>query len=1015
MANVNDAPTGSVTISGTATQGETLTASNTLADADGLGPISYQWQANGSNISGAIGDTLVLGEAQVGKTVTVVASYTDGHGTAETRTSSPTAAVANVNDAPTGSVAISGTPTQGETLTASNTLADADGLGPISYQWQANGSNISGAIGDTLVLGEAQVGKTVTVVASYTDGHGTAETRTSSPTAAVANVNDTPTGAPMVTGTATERQTLNADTSSIRDADGLGTFAYQWLRDGSAVTGATASTYLLGNTDVDARISVQVSYTDAHGTFESLTSASTSPVANVNDTPTGAPVVTGTATERQTLTADTSSIADGDGLGTFAYQWLRDGTAVTGATASTYLLGNADVNARMSVWVSYTDAHGTPESLTSAPTSPVANVNDTPTGAPVVTGTATERQTLNADTSSIRDADGLGTFAYQWLRDGTAVTGATASSYLLGNADVAAGMSVRVTYTDAHGTPESLTSASTSPVTNVNDAPTGAPLVTGTATERQTLTADTSLIADADGLGTFAYQWLRDGTAVTGATASTYLLGNADVDARMSVQVSYTDAHGTFESLTSAATSPVANVNDTPTGAPVVTGTATERQTLTADTSSIRDADGLGTFAYQWLRDGNVVTGATASTYLLGNADVDAQMSVQVAYTDAHGTFESLTSAADLAGGQRQRHAHRRAGGHRHRHRAPDAHRRHLVDRRCRRPRHLRLPVAARRQRRRRCHRQHLPARQCRRRRPHERAGDLHRRPRHVREPDQRGDRRRWPTSTTRPPARRQIGGTATERQTLTADTSSIADADGLGTFAYQWLRDGSAVAGATASTLPARQCRRRRPHQRAGGLHRRPRHVREPDQRSDLAGGQRQRHAHRRAGGHRHRHRAPDAHRRHLVDRRCRRPGYLRLPVAARRQRRHRCHRQQLPARQCRRRRPHQRAGGLHRRPRHAREPDQRGDRRRWSTSTTRPPAHRRSPAPPPSARRSPPTPRRSPTPTAWVPSPTSGCATVRPSPAPPPVPTCSATPTSTPASACRSRTPTPTARSRA
>ena len=36
-------PTGSVTISGTARQGETLTASNTLADADGLGTITYTW------------------------------------------------------------------------------------------------------------------------------------------------------------------------------------------------------------------------------------------------------------------------------------------------------------------------------------------------------------------------------------------------------------------------------------------------------------------------------------------------------------------------------------------------------------------------------------------------------------------------------------------------------------------------------------------------------------------------------------------------------------------------------------------------------------------------------------------------------------------------------------------------------------------------------------------------------------------------------------------------------------
>ena len=61
---INTAPTGSVTITGTATQGQTLTAAYTLADADGLGAISYQWQADGSNISGATSSTYTLTDDQ---------------------------------------------------------------------------------------------------------------------------------------------------------------------------------------------------------------------------------------------------------------------------------------------------------------------------------------------------------------------------------------------------------------------------------------------------------------------------------------------------------------------------------------------------------------------------------------------------------------------------------------------------------------------------------------------------------------------------------------------------------------------------------------------------------------------------------------------------------------------------------------------------------------------------------------------------------------------------------------
>ena len=200
----------------------------------------------------------------------------------------------------------------------------------------------------------------------------------------VANVNDLPVGVPVITGTVTEDQTLTADTSGISDADGLGAFSYQWLRNGAAITGATGSSYTLGDADVGQQISVQVFYTDGHGISEGpLTSAQVGPVANVNDLPAGVPVITGTVTEDQTLTADTSGISDADGLGAFSYRWLRNGAAITGATGTTYTLTDADVGQQISVEVSYTDAQGTPETLTSAQTAAVANLNDAPVGLPV--------------------------------------------------------------------------------------------------------------------------------------------------------------------------------------------------------------------------------------------------------------------------------------------------------------------------------------------------------------------------------------------------------------------------------------------------------------------------------------------------------------------------------------------------------------------------------------------------------------------------------------------------------
>ncbi|MCP4275128.1 MAG: cadherin repeat domain-containing protein, partial [Gammaproteobacteria bacterium] len=257
----------------------------------------------------------------------------------------------------------------------------------------------------------------ISVEASYTDGNGTPETVTSTQTAAVVNVNDNPVGFPTVTGTVTEDQILTADTSGISDADGLGAFSYQWLRDGVAIGGATASTYTLGDTDVGTLISVEVSYTDGNSTAEGpLTSAQTAAVVNVNDNPIGLPTITGTVTEDQILTADTSGISDADGLGAFSYQWLRDGVAIGAATASTYTLGDADVGTLISVEVSYTDVHGTPEGpLTSAQTAPVVNINDDPVitsdgGAASVSINVDENTTDVTDVTS-SDVDG-GTPAY---------------------------------------------------------------------------------------------------------------------------------------------------------------------------------------------------------------------------------------------------------------------------------------------------------------------------------------------------------------------------------------------------------------------------------------------------------------------------------------------------------------------------------------------------------------------------------------------------------------------------
>ncbi len=94
-------------------------------------------------------------------------------------------------------------------------------------------------------------------------------------------------------------------------------------------------------------------------------------VAGVNDPPAGSVLISGTAVVGLTLVADASGLTDPDGLGTFSYQWKRDGSAISGATTSSYTLASADQGKAVSVTVSYTDGGGTAQSVTSDPTAPV--------------------------------------------------------------------------------------------------------------------------------------------------------------------------------------------------------------------------------------------------------------------------------------------------------------------------------------------------------------------------------------------------------------------------------------------------------------------------------------------------------------------------------------------------------------------------------------------------------------------------------------------------------------------
>ena len=289
-------------------------------------------------------------------------------------------------------------------------------------------------------------------------------------------------GAPVVHGTAQAGESLWADASGIEDRNGLNRvqFQYQWTsNDGTTdtdIAGATDSGYTLVAADVGKTIKVEVAFTDRRGYSETRTSVATGAVAAApNNPPTGAPTISGTAQVGETLTVNTSGIADADGLdnSTYSYQWMAGWTDIPGATGSSYTLTEDDEGLKIQVWVGFIDDSGTQEALTSAATDEVGfavqqqGASNTPaTGEPTISGTAQVGEVLTAGTTGIADADGLSgaTFAYQWLADDVDISGATDATYTLVAGDEGQTIKVRVTVTDDAENETTLTSAATDAV-----------------------------------------------------------------------------------------------------------------------------------------------------------------------------------------------------------------------------------------------------------------------------------------------------------------------------------------------------------------------------------------------------------------------------------------------------------------------------------------------------------------------------------------------------------------------
>jgi Ca2+-binding RTX toxin-like protein len=188
----------------------------------------------------------------------------------------------------TGTVTISNlTPTENQLLTATPAITDPDGFDPaavlLSWQSQATPSSwVTVHTGTTFAPTNGEVGFALRVVATFTDKIGVLESVTGGATGPVANVNDVPTGAPVLsTTTPIVGVAVTADPSTIADADGLlgVTLHFQWQAGTTDILGATSATFAPTTAQLGSTLRAVVSFTDNHGTAEAVASAASGPVA----------------------------------------------------------------------------------------------------------------------------------------------------------------------------------------------------------------------------------------------------------------------------------------------------------------------------------------------------------------------------------------------------------------------------------------------------------------------------------------------------------------------------------------------------------------------------------------------------------------------------------------------------------------------------------------------------------------------------------------------------------------
>jgi len=307
-------------------------------------------------------------------------------------------------------------------------------------------------------------------------------------------------------------QTVSAGQAATFSVSATGThpLAYQWFKNGVAISGATSASYTTppaAASDSGAQFTVTVS--------NSLGNVTSDPATLTVSAAAVAPSITAQPASQSVTAGQTATFSvAATGSAPLGYQWMKNGTAILGANSLSYTTPattSSDNAAQFAVTVTNTAGNVTSNSAT-------LTVSAAAVAPSITTQPANQTVTAGQTASFSVIATGTAPLTYQWKKNGAAISGATSSSYTTpATTSSDSGALFAVTVTNTAG------SATSNSATLTVSAAAVAPSVT-TQPANQTVTAGqtASFSVIATGTAPLTYQWKKNGTAISGATAATY-------------------------------------------------------------------------------------------------------------------------------------------------------------------------------------------------------------------------------------------------------------------------------------------------------------------------------------------------------------------------------------------------------------------------------------------------------------------------------------------------------------